>query len=39
MSTATPQVQKYATKVVGSVAEAIEDILQKNEMERLSKLM
>lgn len=35
MSTATPQVQKYAHKVVGSVAEAIEDILRKNELERI----
>lgn len=37
MSTASPQVQKYATKVVDSVAEAIEDILRRNEAERLSK--
>ncbi len=37
MSTATPQVQKYAHKVVDSVAEAIEDILRKNELERIRK--
>ncbi|MBQ7888124.1 MAG: HAD family phosphatase [Erysipelotrichaceae bacterium] len=37
MSSATPQVKKYATKVVDSVAEAIEDILQKNELERASR--
>lgn len=36
MSTATPQVKKYASKVVDSVAEAIEDIMQKNEMEQVS---
>lgn len=36
MSTATPQVQKYAHKVVDSVAEAIEDIMRKNEMEQVS---
>lgn len=39
MSTATPQVKKYATKVVDSVAEALEDILQKNELERASRLL
>ncbi|MGN1343031.1 MAG: Cof-type HAD-IIB family hydrolase [Traorella sp.] len=37
MSTAAPQVQKYAYKVVDSVAMAIEDILKRNEAERLSK--
>lgn len=37
MSTATPQVQKYATKVVDSVAEALEDILRINELERASR--
>lgn len=37
MSTATSQVQKYASKIVDSVAEAIEDILKKNELERISK--
>ena len=36
MSTATPQVKKYAHKVVDSVAEAIEDIMRKNEMEQVS---
>lgn len=36
MSTATPQVKKYANKVVDSVAEAIEDIMRKNEMEQVS---
>jgi len=36
MSTATPQVKKYASKVVDSVAEAIEDIMRKNEMEQVS---
>lgn len=37
MATATPQVQKYARKVVGSVAEALEDIIQQNELEMISK--
>ncbi|MBR5208049.1 MAG: HAD family phosphatase [Erysipelotrichaceae bacterium] len=37
MSTATPQVKKYATKVVDSVAEALEDILRINELERASR--
>lgn len=37
MSSATPQVQKYATHVVNSVAEAIEDILKQNELERIRK--
>ena len=37
MSTATPQVKKYATKIVDSVAEALEDIMQKNELERASR--
>lgn len=37
MSSATPQVKKYATKVVDSVAEALEDIMQKNELERASR--
>ena len=36
MSTATPQVKKYATKVVDSVAEALKDIMQINEQERNS---
>lgn len=36
MSTATPQVKKYANMVVDSVAEAIEDIMRKNEMEQVS---
>lgn len=36
MSTATPQVKKYASKVVESVAEAIDDIMRKNEMEQVS---
>ena len=39
MSTATPQVKKYATKVVDSVAEALDDIMQKNELERASRLL
>ncbi len=37
MATATPQVQKYATKVVNSVAEALEDIIRQNELEMISK--
>ena len=37
MATATPQVQKYARKVVNTVAEALEDILQQNEEEMISK--
>ena len=39
MSTATPQVKKYASKVVDSVAEALEDIMQKNELERASRIL
>ncbi len=37
MSTATPQVKKYATKIVDSVAEALEDVLRINELERASR--
>ena len=37
MATATPQVQKYARKVVNTVAEALEDILKQNEEEMISK--
>ncbi|MCF0111857.1 MAG: HAD family phosphatase [Erysipelotrichaceae bacterium] len=37
MATAKPAVQKYAHKVVNSVAEVIEDIMRKNEAERISK--
>lgn len=39
MNTAAPQVQKYASKVVSSVAEALEDIMKKNELERASRLL
>lgn len=37
MATATPQVQKYASKVVKSVAEALNDIVAQNEAEMISK--
>ena len=37
MSTATPQVQKYANKIVDSVAEALDDIVKQNELEMISK--
>lgn len=37
MSSATPQVQKYAHTIVDSVAEVIDDIMRRNEQERASK--
>lgn len=36
MNTANPSVKKYAGKIVNSVAEAIQDVLAKNELERTS---
>lgn len=37
MSTATPQVQKYAKKIVKTVSEALDDIVEMNELEMISK--